>query len=423
MREQARACDVVVVGAGLAGLTAAYRLRRAGTDVRILEAHSVAGGRVQGSSGGLDTGAEFVGRPHSAVRCLIADLGLHTTPSGLGRSPVLWRLPGSNRSSVRPPIPLTEVWRLGVALRRLRANALRLDANAPWDSAGIADLDYSSLADWLSGQGVTRSGLDLADALIGGFATRSIAEMSAAHAAWWIASADGLVAALRSGQQFVVSGGAHQIPHRLAQRLADRIDCSNPVAAVRVRAGGVNVIARKNNWHARVVVVAVPLPSLHQIEFEPALPWKLQAAAAELSYGTAIKVTATTTVRSPVRHRSVVGDRPLAVAWRRGRALSGIATSHATPEEVTADLAGAFEIPAAALRDVAVTDWTHRDHIGGSYLVFRPGEIGTFASVLRQPISDRIQFAGCDFSKWPNSMEGAVRSGRAAADAFVGPFR
>ncbi|MGV0788451.1 NAD(P)/FAD-dependent oxidoreductase [Mycolicibacterium sp. XJ2] len=418
MERETRTCDVVVVGAGLSGLTTADRLRQHGVDVRVREAHSVVGGRVLSSAGGHDTGAEFIGQPHTALRNLIADLGLRTAPAGLSGGPILWRT-GASRGSIRPPVGLRDLWRLTVALRRLRARALRLDADAPWISAGITELDSASLGVWLSRQGVTHGGLELADALIGGFATRSIFELSAAHAACWIGAANGLVAALRSGQQYVVEGGAHQIPRRLAERLADRIDTTSPVRSVQTYDGGVKVSGAKSIWHARAVVIAVPLPAFSRIEFVPALPAELRTAATELSYGTATKVTATAAVLPPVRHRSVVGGRPLSVAWRRGRSLAGIATREATADELVTDLARIFGVDRAELEDVAVTDWARRDYIGGSYLVYRPGEIRRLAPALRLPVDRRLRFAGSDFSRWPNSMEGAVRSGLDVADGLL----
>lgn len=414
-----KACDVVVVGAGLAGLTAADRLRRRGLDVRIQEAGSVVGGRVLGALNGRDIGAEFVGRPHTALRELVADLELRMTRAGLGRGPILWRSATSAHGSARPPIGRRDLWRLVVALRRLRARALRLDAESPWTAPDIAELDAVSMGVWLSRQGVTRQGIDLADALIGGFATRSIDEFSAAHAAWWIAAADGLVSAIRSGQQFVVEGGAHQIPGRLAARIADRVDTASPVQSIHVSDEGVKTVGSRHDWQAKAVVVAVPLPALRRIEFVPALPAEIRAAITELGYGTAIKIAATTSVLPPARHRSAVGGRPLAVAWRRGRSLAGIAITDATTDELAADLARTFGIDVAMLSDVDVIDWTRRDYIGGSYLVYRPGQVCRLAPALRSPHDRRIRFAGADFSPWPNSMEGAVRSGREAADALL----
>ncbi|WP_084377182.1 flavin monoamine oxidase family protein [Mycolicibacterium novocastrense] len=223
MTSTERRCDVVVVGAGLAGLVAADELTRRGVDVRVLEAGSDVGGRVFGTSGGTDTGAEFIGKPHTQLRTLVGELGLRIRPAGIDRGPILWRLPTVSRVSRRPPGSLADLCSLATAWWRLRRRALALDPVRPWDSAGIRKLDEVSLADWLAASGASDRALELSDALVGGFATRPITDISAAHAAWWITAANGLLAAMRSGQQYFVSGGAHQIPRLLAQRLADRI--------------------------------------------------------------------------------------------------------------------------------------------------------------------------------------------------------
>ncbi|MCH9735593.1 MAG: FAD-dependent oxidoreductase [Actinomycetia bacterium] len=419
MRTESRSCDVVVVGSGLAGLTAADRLARKGIDVRALEARSVTGGRVLRGDEGGDIGAEFVGKPHTALRELITDLGLQTTSARLDHGPILWRIAGSTRSSVLPPGRARELWSLGTALWRLRARALRLDTDAPWTSPGISELDSTTLAAWLSHHGVSPHGLALADALIGGFATRPIDDMSAAHAAWWMAAAGGLIAAARSGQQYIVPGGAYQIPQRLTSRLGDRVQREAPVRSISTADGGVEIAANADIWRAKATIVAVPLPSLPRIVFEPPLAATLHSLSRQLSYGNAVKIAATATVAPPERHRSVVGGHPLAIAWRRGRALAGIATGSVTADELINDLASAFGVPADSLTGVGITDWTHRDYIGGSYLVYRPGQIQRLAPVLRRATTDLVRFAGSDFSFWPNSMEGAVRSGRDAADALL----
>ncbi|GAT07946.1 uncharacterized protein RMCN_1079 [Mycolicibacterium novocastrense] len=99
--------------------------------------------------------------------------------------------------------------------------------------------------------------------------------------------------------------------------------------------------------------------------------------------------------------------------------MAGISTGTPTADDLIRDLAGAFGVPPGGLTDVTVTDWTHRDYIGGSYLVYRSGQIEQFAPVLRLAATNLVRFAGSDFSSWPNSMEGAVRSGHDAADALL----
>lgn len=107
-----RGCDVAIVGVGLAGLTAAAEIERAGASVVVLEARPEVGGRVRsrslgGPSGGAaaDLGGQFVGLRHREMHRLIASLGLRLVPARLGTRPTLWRLGGRVGSDSCLPCP------------------------------------------------------------------------------------------------------------------------------------------------------------------------------------------------------------------------------------------------------------------------------------------------------------------------------
>jgi monoamine oxidase len=272
---------------------------------------------------------------------------------------------------------------------RLRRQGLTLNAEKPWDSTGAAELDGTSLADWLLAHGATQNGLDLTEAVFGGFATRSIAEVSAAHTAAWIA-AGGLLAAIRSGQHYVVPGGVHQIPRRLAAQLRDQIAVRSPVNAITSARSGVEVTTADDVWAAGAAIAAVPLPALQHITLDPAPGPGLQSAIAQLTYGRAIKIAATTAESAPVPHRFVVGGHPLAIAWRHHRVLAGIATAEYPVQELLDDLATSFGVEHTQLHQITVTDWTRRQYIGGSYLIYRPGQM---TSARGRPAPAPLQLA------------------------------
>ena len=100
--------------------------------------------------------------------------------------------------------------------------------------------------------------------------------------------------------------------------------------------------------------------------------------------------------------------------------MAGISTTDRAVAELLGDLATSFDIEPAQLHQVSLTDWTQRPYVGGSYLIYRPGQMAGHAPALHRPHYRRLHFAGSDFSSWSNSMEGAVRSGHAAAAAVQG---
>ncbi|OQO94787.1 hypothetical protein B1813_01480 [Saccharomonospora piscinae] len=418
--------DVVVIGAGLAGLTAAWRLHRAGVDVQVLEAASTAGGRVHGepTNAGrvLDTGAEFVGPGHHGLRGLLGELGLRTVPAGLDTSPIRWRLPDLTRTSRLPPIPRADLWRLARGWWRLRRHALELDPGEPWRTPVGARLDTVSLADWMRGHGVTPRGLQVTEALVGGFATTHTHSLSAAHAARWIAVAGGLVPALRSGHANVVAGGAYLIPQRLAERLGAVIRVNTQVTGLAEHGRGVEVTTRSGaRWQAAAAVVAVPVPALRTLRLEPVPPPSWRTAVDALGYGQATKVAAVAATAPPAEHRVVLGGSALAIAWRQGRHFAGLATGPGfePTTDLTEDLAAAFGLTTGDFSAAVVTNWTSRPHIGGSYLTYRPGQLAVHGPGLRAAGTRRVRYAGADHSRWPNSMEGAVHTGHVAAAALL----
>src|SRR5688572_11201867 len=137
MEAHEREADVVVVGAGLAGLSAARTLRAAGLDVVVLEARDRVGGRTLNEPIGdgkvVEIGAQWVGPTQDRVLALIAELGLETFPSySTGRN--IFERGGkiSNYSGTIPrtnPVGLAEV---GIAMKRLNLMAAKVPLEAPW---------------------------------------------------------------------------------------------------------------------------------------------------------------------------------------------------------------------------------------------------------------------------------------------------
>jgi monoamine oxidase len=160
-----RIVDVVVVGAGFAGLTAARELTRQGHDVLVFEGRDRVGGRsFTGSVAGLpaDLGGTFVGPTQDAVLALAAELEVETTPTHHdGKNVIHWRgWPHSYRGTI-PKLSLTGLIDIGRLRWQFDRIARGIPVATPWDARRARELDGLSLGGWLRSVRATASSRDL----------------------------------------------------------------------------------------------------------------------------------------------------------------------------------------------------------------------------------------------------------------------
>lgn len=430
-----RLADVAVVGAGLAGLTAAAELERLGVSVVVLEARDEVGGRTRSrpldrpSSAGAtaDLGGQFVGPQHRRMRRLVSSLGLQLVPAGLERRPALYRLSGREGVGFVPPLSLGGVWSLGRALLALKRLSLRVDPYRPWCSPGAEDLDRRSLAGWLDELGLQGRAREVLVGLISGFATVGAGELSLLQVLWWLSRAGGLLPGLRAGSAFFVAEGAQAVSRGLAARLRGPLLLETPVTSLEQEGGCVTVRGEHGQLvRARRAIVAVPTPVLGSISFSPPLDAPQRLLVEELRFGRGVKVSCAVPPASPGRQRVFLGGLPVSIGWRTGGTLAGIAYNAEAAErpedEMVADLAGAFGVPPAEVGAAGAVDWGRERFAGGTYVAFKPGQIVRHGPTLRRP-HGRVQFAGAERSSWPQFMEGAAESGEEAARRVLDGLR
>ena len=242
--------DVVVIGAGLAGLTAAVQLVDAGASVTVLEACDRVGGRTEtghtADGQWIELGGQWVGPQHTQLRRLIERFGLQTAPFGhSGRSVAMVQ----GRRRVLEPGETTDA-ALSVddradveaAIRRFADIIEAVDLVAPWRTPGAATFDEQTFAGWIDSQlpsAAARSYFRTACELV--FAPHPH-EVSLLHAAVYFKSGEhleGLRDTSRGAQEERVIGGAAVISDRIAEHLGDRIRLLTPVRSIQQSAGGV----------------------------------------------------------------------------------------------------------------------------------------------------------------------------------------
>jgi len=448
--------DIVVVGAGLAGLSAAHRLRSHGRHVVVLEARERVGGRVfdhrlpDGHAielGGVYcTPREDGTVANHTVLELASELGMaafaaHARGDRLLRLDGRTRRYGGRHRDALPRGELPGAIEFAIARRRLDRAARRVDLAALWADRRARRLDRETFGVWTERTIVTRTGRRLLRLATEPLFAADAGELSPLHAAAFLASNGSLRAMMATG------GGAqshrlHGGPQLLAERVAagaGEVVCREPVAAIRWSRDGVEACARTLRIHARRAIVAMTPRLAARIAWEPGLPRRDQLAR-RMPHGQALKLVALyaepwwrarglsgeAATDGPVRvvlDESPPGGVPGALAaYVVGRAAVGL-SAHDPAERrrvIMTALAELFGPPAARPETIVEHDWvwdawTRGGHGGGG----APGAWTLFGDALRTPVGP-IHWAGTETATVGfGSMSGAILSGRRAADELL----
>ena len=237
-----READVCVIGAGLAGLTAARRLSQAGRSVVVLEARDRVGGRVwtKTSRDGVpvDMGGCFVGPHHERMHALAAEMGVATFKTFVDGDNVL--ATGGKVRRYRGDIPrVSPVALLSAAqgIARMNAMAKKVPVDAPWDAPKAADWDAQSVRAWLNAAHVpTRLARDLIEATVRACFAADLSEVSLLNWLFLVRSAAGIESLMNIAggyQDAQFAGGVGQVPDAIAAALGEAVVLGTPVTGVR----------------------------------------------------------------------------------------------------------------------------------------------------------------------------------------------
>lgn len=278
--------DVVVVGAGFAGLAAARELTRQGHEVLVFEGRDRVGGRsLTGRVAGVpaDMGGSFIGPTQDAVLALATELGIPTTPTHRdGRNVIQWR--GSARSyrGTIPKLSLTGLIDIGRLRWQFERIARGVPVAAPWDARRARELDDVSLGEWLRLVRATSSSRNLMAIMTRVTWGCEPDDVSMLHAARYVRAAGGLDRLLdvkNGAQQDRVPGGTQQIAQAAAAQLGARVLLNAAVRRIDRHGAGVTVTSDQGQAEAGFVIVAIPPAHRVAIEFDPPLPPEYQQLA------------------------------------------------------------------------------------------------------------------------------------------------
>lgn len=446
---------VAVIGAGLAGLTAARLLTRAGIDVTVYEASGRVGGRVHSVVGELasglvtELGAEFIDDVHTELRALATELGLSLidteAPSEAGLVPCYYF---SGRHYTEEEV----IQAFAPVAARMRADVARLspDIGATRHTPTDVEFDRISIAEYLERIGadgwlrrllevayVTEMGLD-AD------------EQSCLN----MLSLLGLDTSSRfrifgdSDERYKIRGGNGQIAKRLAEELGDRLEVNHRLVSLRPVGTGFRldfaVDGATRTIDAEFAILAIPFSVLREVDLRVDLPSAKRHAIERLGYGSNEKVIVG--LRAPVWRGQgwdggAFSDRSFQSGWDssrlqtagaayafflggsegaklNARGSSAIARKYADESDVMFP-----GMSTAYTGEFLATEWHVSPLSRGSYSCYRPGQWTSIGGIEAEPVGN-LHFAGEHCSReFQGYMNGAVETGRKAAAAIIAAVR
>jgi len=440
--------DVCIVGAGYAGLTAAYRLKQAGAKVIVLEARNRVGGRslTAGLKGGgwVDFGGQWVGPTQDRFYALIKEMGGETYPSPsfgeqLQRGILNPNVFDRTDSEMTDSYPGSDLVQGG--FRLVDDLAKTLDAEKPWEHRDAELLDAMTFAEWLRQNIVHENARIMVGGEVSSIACASPEEISILEIAFLVRACRNLNRLMLSkggAQQDRLIGGTQPIAMKVAQRLGAAIRLGQPVRRIKWDDKGCVVLSDEVNIAARHVIVAAPPHLAGAIEYNPSPPtdrvqvtqrwpqglvikvqviysepyWRADGlCGASLDYGAVVSETADSGVPEQYSEKGIMTGFIFSGQARKVMSLSAAERKKLVLEE----MAKRFGPKALNPIEYHEMNWSTQQWTRGCFTGFlTPGATTLFRSAVRAPVGP-LHWAGTETSTaWPSFIEGAIRSGERA---------
>jgi monoamine oxidase len=445
---------IVIIGAGTAGLTCAYRLQQNGIAARVFEASTRAGGRMFSLRNFFpdnqltELGGEYIDSSHATMHRLVKELGLTLNDLGAEKKPGgdhtfyfedrVVRIDADLIDAFRP---VTRAIARDLKLMKVREEG-KMEISYATPHAG--EVDRLSIPEWFEKRDITGLPAKILRAAYVGEYGLEIGEQSALNLLLTMSDEtpeDDFEIFGQSDERFHIVEGNDSVPARLAERLKQPVEFGTRLESIANDGSGFRVALRHDGTpvevKADILVLAIPFTILRELDLRFKMPALKQKAIRELGYGTNAKLIAGFS-RRPWEDAHSTGytftDLEFQCCWETSRGQPGshaILTNFAggnlglhLNEGDLQDRANTFVSQAeqiyAGTRDAFTKKairqhWPSSPFALGSYTCYKPGQYSTFSESVATPIGN-LFFAGEHTSAEFNGyMEGAAESGERAA--------
>lgn len=436
---------VTVIGAGMAGLSAALELHRAGWQVTVLEARQRVGGRVhtvRTFSNGLiaEGGGEYIDADHTRMISLAKEFNLSLGKVGS------WQSQNDDWGAFEGKAgPLTEAGIWGTDLTREIQKIWQAiaelgkevnDPSNPQTATRAEELDHRPASEWIAAQQVHPLARTAFSQHIRSEYTCEPENFSmldlARNAALYYSDAEAWPTTYR------IIGGNDQLPQAIAASLPD-VRMNAVVMSINLQPHKVIVAYKQGDVvhtiNSDFAILAVPLTTARQIDFNGSLPQAHQTMVNEISYGAVTKVLIEYRKRfwhEKAWNGRLFTDQPIVLTWDATSHLEGergILTAYtgggpgaklsmlSDEERIKAAVAvieNIFPGSSELIENTATVAWLNEPFSRCSYMALAPGEVTAYWKTLSTP-AGRLFFAGEHATVYQGFMEGAVESGQRAA--------
>jgi monoamine oxidase len=440
--------DVIVIGAGLAGLHAALDLEARGLDVAIVEAQSRTGGRIHSMrqlGSNAEAGGTFIGAGYQRIFAVAERFGIRL----IDVTPLLeffreqdlclgQRIIRQSEWESAPENPFPERDRGIMPWNYHRVLTMRenpLDRPEDWIDPRFAHLDVS-MHEWMRSLGLDERTVELGYNINTSFGSDAH-DVSALLLLFRAAFSKAQRAdAPKDSIGYTVENGVQRIPDAMAGGLRREVMLEHPVAAIDTTQGDVRITCTNGRkLRAKRAICSLPFAALQRVVFTPALPTAQAAAIREVPTQALTQVYLA--AKRPFWHDdgyapSLFTDSPAGMvaavrdgndptqithltAWIMGP--NAAALDRLPPEAAAQQVIRTIETlrPAAAgqLECIGMQSWGGDPYAGGAWAYFRPGQVTKHARAMGQAHGP-VHFCGEHLALASRGMEGAMETAETA---------